>query len=280
MTPLTLAAQTTLLWLAAPERAGGEQPPPSVLPQLERAAVHDELVSAGLIRNATRSGMRTFILSDQGLARADRTTRSYRRKLLEFRLLDAIQAGSITCSSDLRVADAQEAAYSGAELRAAARRLREMQLVRGGGTAQSDLLRTEVTPRGEAVLESGYAPDDFLALTEGASVTKYDQSIHITDSPAAAAATGSGDATSSNNTIVASPLEQFDALMNQIREQPVTNEDAAQVVEQQADEIRADIVRSGGRIAEATITQFFTNLMTAYGPQIVQLAAQIPTILS
>lgn len=280
MAPLTLAAQTTLLWLAEPERTDGEQPPRSVLPQLERAAVHEELAQAGLIRDVMRGAMRTFFLIDQGRARANRLARTHRRKLLEFRLLDAVQAGNIIRSSDLRLDYVPDPAYSDAELRAAARKLRENQLIHGGGTAQSDLLRTEVTPLGEAVLESGYAPDDYLTLTEGTSMTKYDQSIHITDSPAAAAATGSGEATSSNNTIVTSPLEQFDALMDQIREQPVTNISAAQVAEEQATEIRADIVHGGGRIAEATITQFLTNLMTAYGPRIVQLAGQLPTLLS
>lgn len=280
MPPLTLAAQTTLLWLAAPERTGGEQPPREVLPQLERAVVHDELASAGLIRDVMRGAIRTFFLSGQGRARANRVARSYRRKLLEFRLLDAIQAGNIIRSSDLRIDGAPHPAYCDEELRAAARKLRKTKLIHGGGTAQSDLLRTEVTPLGEAVLESGYAPDDYLTLTEGTSVTKYDRSIHITDSPAAAASTGSGDATSSNNTIVTSPLERFDALMDQIREQPVANDSAAQVVEEQADEIRGDIVRGGGRIVEATITQFLTNLMTAYGPQVMQLAGQLPAILS
>lgn len=280
MTPLTLSAQRTMLWLAAPERKDGEQPPRSILAQLERAAVHDELVDAGLIRDAMRGGMRTFFLSDRGRARATRLARTYRRKALEFCLLDAIQAGEITRSTDLRIDDGADPAYCDAELLAAAHRLREMRCIHGGGTAQSDLLRSQVTPLGEAVLESGYAPDDYLTLTEGKSVTEYDQSVHITNSPAAAAATGSSNATSSNNTIVASPVEEFDALMDQIRNQPVTDERAASVVEQQADEIRTELVRGGGRIAEATITQFFTNLMTAYGSQIVLLAERLPTILS
>ena len=60
---------------------------------------------------------------------------------------------------------------------------------------------------------------------------RFDVTYPCSSPPAAVAATGSGSATSSNNTIVMSPVEQFDALMDQIRKQPVKDESADRVME-------------------------------------------------
>lgn len=45
------------------------------------------------------------------------------------------------------------------------------------------------------------------------------------------------------------------------------------------DSIRDELVRGSGRIAENTVNQFISNLITTYGHQVMALAGQLPGIL-
>lgn len=281
LTPLTLTAQATLLWLADSDRTPCEQPPEEVLPRIKHARVHAELLNAGLIRTSGRFGNpHVFDLNSAGHDRAEQLAPAYRRKRMEYRLLRAVQTGQITRSADLPTSDTDNPAYTETELRRAARKLRDGQFIHRGGTNPSDLLRTEPTPLGESALEHDYAPDDYLQRSVRGTVTQnFDHSINITGSPGVAAATGYGNAVSHSNTISMNSIDQFDAIMSQIREHPILNAESAEVASDSEDSIRDELVRGSGRIAENTVNQFISNLITTYGHQVMALAGQLPGIL-
>lgn len=277
--PLTLTAQAVLLHLADPTRTPGEQPPENLLPRGDRAAVHAELIDQGLILTGGCYGVSyAFQINDAGRARADRVRSAYRRKNLEYRLLQAVASGNLRDSADLPTDTSNNCTYTVEERHAAVRRLHAERLITGG-TNEADLLRATLTPIGERVLESGYAPDDYTQLNPGITVNNQDNSIRISGSHGAVVNTGSGNATSSNNTIM-SKVDQFDSLMAELRNRPVQDDTAAQEVNAQADHLRTELIRGGGRIAESAITPLATAGLHAYGIGILDFMTRVRDLLT
>lgn len=165
---LTFNAQRVLNYLLV---SGAEDTsvPDDVCPSGQQVLAYRELVERGLLVKDDRySGGFTFTLTEAGAATAEQGRKAYRRQVVQQRVLEVVADGG--CASTMEItATPGESEFEPEELEAASKALDQWGLITGTAVFGPGLIRPEVTASGYQCLDSGYAPQAFVASRSGSA---------------------------------------------------------------------------------------------------------------
>jgi hypothetical protein len=283
--PLTLQSLSVLYWLTQqPSRE--HYVPDEVCPTELQASVHHELASAGLIVNeAPAGGPPSFGIEPSQILAARSAASSYRQAAIQRHILDQLKKNrSVVDVASLPSPQLHGDAATEDEVTEAERTLTHHELIKGIPTWGRALLRPEITPAGEAVLRSPYAPEDALRINRhgGTSTSHYGDvnTIHQTGSGNASLVNmpGAHNSAEVNQTAPSARVELSEAL-DRIEE--VLRQDAPEQAERLGGQI--DLIRQMNRddAEPGLIRQMVNGLSNGLGQVLGQRAPElIDTALS
>ena len=272
--PISLTALAVLAYIEENGIGEGWVIPHDIIPEADQEHAYAELRTLGLTDDTmTLDGGVSFLLTETGRVRARGAQRGYLRQKLQHDILTTVDQGSPVVPDDF-VSDDPNRSYE--KVVRAIDHLADNGLITGTRASGGALLLGSLTNLGEAALDSGYGPEDFLA-TRGASLSAtYDNSVHITDSPSAAVSTGSGNATSTGNTVVTLAVGQvapIDALKGRLATLDVQDPEAASEFTSRAHSLREAVSNNSAEISKGILASLIATAFIAWGPAVLSILA-------
>lgn len=166
---LTFEALGVLEWLS--QQGGRDQTvPEGICPVLHQPGVHQELTSHGfLLKDERLSGLKSFQLLPTSYAAAGREAKRYRQASTQLQVLSKIDETPDYGGTEdyFPTVEVRGEPLTQREFSRAVEHLRAWNLIKGIEASGSMLIRPELTALGSQILDSGYAPEDWISMRYG-----------------------------------------------------------------------------------------------------------------